>query len=148
MAVCVLCQTEVPSTKRRRLHSPSSGHALKELKASITRSGYGSGILPADPSCRAASWTAERTTDSLYTVAMTLDNRQVEKVATISINNYIRYVKSHDFYAIIGSVEIPTEYMESVQKLPDPPLSFFSLFRIFRWSMCRGSGDETTSLVA
>ena len=125
MAVRVFCQTEVPSTKRRRLHSPSSGHALKELKASFIRSGYGSGILPADPSCRAASWTAERIAESLYTVAMTLDNRQVEKVATISINNYIRYVKLHDFYAIIGSVEIPTEYMESVQKLPDPPLSFF-----------------------
>ena len=125
MAVCVFCQTEVPSTKCRRLHSLSSGHALKELKASVTRSGYGSGILPADPSYRAASWTAERTTDSLYTVAMTPDNRQVEKVATISINNYIRYAKSHDFYAIIGSVEIPTEYTESVQKLPDHPLSFF-----------------------
>ena len=131
MAVCVFCQTEVPSTKRRRLHSPSSGHALKELKASFIRSGYGSGILPADPSCRAASWTAERIAESLYTVAMTLDNRQVEKVATISINNYIRYVKLHDFYAIIGSVEIPTEYMESVQKLPDPPLSFFFSFPNF-----------------
>ena len=46
MAVCVLCLTEAISTKRRRLYSPSSRCALKAL---VTRSGYGSGFLPADP---------------------------------------------------------------------------------------------------
>lgn len=49
MAVCVLCLTGAPSTKRRRLYSPSSSDALKELRVLVSRSGYGSGFLPADP---------------------------------------------------------------------------------------------------
>ena len=73
---------------------------------------------------------------------MTLDDGQVEKVATISIINYIRYVKLHDFYTIIGSVEIPTEYTESVQKLPDPPLFFFFLFRISEGARVEGLGTR------
>ncbi len=49
MAVCVLCLIGAPSTKRRRLYSPSSSDALKELRVLVRRSGYGSGFLPADP---------------------------------------------------------------------------------------------------
>ena len=47
MAVCILCQTEVPLTKHRRLYSPASGHA-QELKVAVTHSGYRNSIIPAD----------------------------------------------------------------------------------------------------